>query len=142
MYVGTAIIYSTFSFYWYIHGVQNDKSLQEFKHVRTLLQVPAVMVTILNIRLYYRLRTFLTASLYCIMVSSLSPSFFNLVTESLYSCTPLLPSSCSRISSPSPSPATFMRASTSKIFLWDGLSSQLYSSMSATVFSASQASVF
>lgn len=96
----------------------------------------------LYIKLYYRLNTFLTASLYWSMASSLSPSFFNLVTESLYSCTSFRPSSCSRTSSPSPSPTTFMRTRTSKIFLWDGLSSQLYSSMSATVFSASQASVF
>lgn len=92
------------------------------------------------IKLDYRSSTFFTASLYCSTVLSLSPSFFSLVTESLYSCTSLLPSSCSRASSPSP--AAFMRNSVSNMLFWDGLSSQLYSSMSATVFSASQASVF
>lgn len=88
--------------------------------------------------IFQRLRTFFTASLYCAMVASFSPSFFSRVTESLYSCTSFLPSSSSR----SPFSSLTSLPSTSRMFCWDGLSSQLYSSISARVFSASQVSVF
>lgn len=90
------------------------------------------------------LKSFFTASLYFCRLSSVSPSFFSLSIESLYSCTAGCPSSSSLVPSSTSSfaPSGRMRRRVSRTFFWDGLSSHSYSSISARVFSCSHASVF
>ncbi len=91
-----------------------------------------------------RLKSFFTASLYFCRFSSVSPSFFSLSIESLYSCTAGCPSSSSLVPSSTSSfaPSGRMRRRVSRTLFWDGLSSHSYSSISARVFSCSHASVF